>query len=167
MAADPAAPRTAVLTVSEAAAAGRRIDESGPALEAAAARLLGAAPAQRLVLPDDAGEISRQLLAWCDEGIDLILLTGGTGVSPRDRTPEAVRIVLDIEIPGMAEKMRADTGRKLPAAYLSRQIVGARGRTLILALPGSPRGAVDCFEAVASLIPHALAVLAGGRVPHP
>ena len=167
MAADPAAPRLAVLTVSDAAAAGRRTDESGPALEAAAARLVGAALAERAVLPDDAAEISRQLLAWCDAGIDLILLTGGTGVSPRDRTPEAVRIVLDIEIPGMAEKMRADTGRKFPAAYLSRQIAGARGRTLILALPGSPRGAVDCFEAVAPLIPHTLAILGGGAASHP
>lgn len=166
MAADPPAPALAVLTVSDAAAAGRRIDESGPALEAVASRLLGAGPAQRLVLPDDSGEISRQLLAWCDEGIDLILLTGGTGVSPRDRTPEAVRIVLDIEIPGLSEKMRSDTGRDLPAAYLSRQIAGARGRTLILALPGSPRGAVDCFEAVAPLIPHALALLRGGN-SHP
>ena len=101
------------------------------------------------------------------EEADLIVLTGGTGVSPRDRTPEGVREVVDFEVPGLAEKMRAETSRGFPAAYLSRQVVGVRRKTLVVALPGSPKGAADCLTAILGLIPHAVALLQGQRPDHP
>jgi molybdenum cofactor synthesis domain-containing protein len=159
--------RVAVLTVSDAAARGERRDESGPALERLAAARLPALVSDRAILPDEPAKISRQLRRWTEGEADLILVTGGTGVAPRDRTPEAVRRVLDLEIPGLAEKMRTDTGKELPAAYLSRQVAGVRDKTLIIALPGSPKGAAECFEAIAGLIPHALELIRGGRAPHP
>ena len=161
-----AAIRAAVLTVSDAASRGERKDASGPAVQKALRELCGAEISTFAVVPDDREEIQIQLRRWCAERFDLIVSTGGTGVSPRDRTPEAVRAVIDIEVPGLAERMRLETGKTFPAAYLSRGVAGVRGRTLILALPGSPRGAVDCLTAVADLIPHALSV-ARGETGHP
>jgi molybdenum cofactor synthesis domain-containing protein len=159
--------RAAVLTVSDGIAAGEREDASGPALAAACLEALGAEIAARAVVADDRAAIAARLREWSAQRIDLVLATGGTGVSPRDRTPEAFRDVLDFEIPGLAEKMRADTGAALPAAYLSRQVAGVAGATLCLALPGSPAGAVECFRAVASLLPHAVALARGERPGHP
>lgn len=159
--------RAAVLTVSDAGSRGERPDESGPALEDALEERISARVADRAIVPDEPSRISRQLRRWAEEGVDLILVTGGTGVAPRDRTPEAVRIVLDFEIPGIAEKMRAETGPEFPPAYLSRQVAGVRGRTLIVALPGSPTGAVECFEAIADLIPHAVELIRGKKPKHP
>src|SRR5881397_3773272 len=137
--------RVLIVTVSDGVAAGEREDRGGPACEAALAHagieyeIVG-----RRVLADDADAISGLVRSQADSGAaDLIVLTGGTGLSPRDRTPEALRRVLDLEAPGLAEKMRADTGRDFAAAYLSRQLAGVRGRTLVLALPGSPKGAAD------------------------
>ncbi len=159
--------RAAVLTVSDGASRGERPDESGPALQAALEERLPARVADRTIVPDEPSRISRQLREWSEEGVDLILVTGGTGVAPRDRTPEAVRIVLDFEIPGIAEKMRAQTGPGFPPAYLSRQVAGVRGQTLIVALPGSPTGAVECFGAVADVIPHAVELIRGNKPKHP
>lgn len=159
--------RAAVLTVSDAVAAGEREDAGGPALAAACREALGAEIVERAVVADEREAIADRLRAWSRAGIDLVLATGGTGVSPRDRTPEAFRDAIDLEIPGLAEKMRAETGRALPAAYLSRQVAGLAGATLCLALPGSPSGAVDCFRAVAALLPHAIALARGERPPHP
>jgi molybdenum cofactor synthesis domain-containing protein len=158
--------RAGVLTVSDAVARGAREDGGGPAVRKALQELCRAEIAASAVLPDEPEEIQILLRRWCEEKLDLIVVTGGTGVSPRDRTPEAVRAVLDIEVPGLAERMRFETGRDFPAAYLSRAVAGVRGRTLVLALPGSPRGAVDCLSAVADLIPHALSVVRGESV-HP
>ena len=158
--------KAAVLTVSDAAFRGERDDEGGPAVRKALRDLCGAEISTFAVLPDDPEEIQIQLRRWCSEKVDLIVTTGGTGVSPRDRTPEAVRAVIDIEVPGLAEWMRLETGRSFPEAYLSRGVAGVCGRTLILALPGSPRGAVDCLAAVAGLIAHALSVVRG-EVRHP
>ena len=161
--------RVAIITVSDGVAAGARDDRGGPACEQALRESdVEHVVVSREAIPDERDRIAETVRVRADEGgTDLIVLTGGTGVSPRDRTPEAVRSVLDIEAPGLAEKMRADTGRDFAAAYLSRQVAGVRGRTLVLALPGSPKGAADCLHAVAALLPHALGLVRGERVHHP
>lgn len=165
----PASLRVAIVTVSDGVAAGSREDRGGPACEQALERSgVEHQVVERRVLPDDPDAISELLLRLCHSGeVDLILLTGGTGLSPRDRTPEAVRSVIEVEAPGLAEKMRADTGRDFAAAYLSRQVAGVCGRTLVIALPGSPKGAADCLHAVADLLPHAIELARGERSHHP
>jgi molybdenum cofactor synthesis domain-containing protein len=155
-----------VLTVSDGVAAGRRADASGPALAAEVERAFPGARVERAVEADDPVSVASRIRGWCDAGFDLVLATGGTGVAPRDRTPEAVRSLVEFEVPGLAEKMRAETGAAFPAAYLSRGMAGVRGATLIAAFPGSPRGAVDCFRAVEALLPHAIALLRGEGAGH-
>jgi molybdopterin adenylyltransferase len=161
--------RTAIVTVSDGVHAGQREDRGGPACEEAL-REAGVTHAvvERLVLPDDRQRIAAAISKIADGGAaDLIVLTGGTGVAPRDRTPEAVRAVLEFEIPGLPERMRAETGREFPAAALSRQVAGVRGRTLVLCLPGSPKGAADCLRAVAELLSHTVALVRGEKPDHP
>jgi molybdenum cofactor synthesis domain-containing protein len=161
--------RVAIVTVSDGVAAGARADRGGPACEQALERSgIAYRVVARLTIRDGADEVSRAVCEHADGGeSDLIVLTGGTGVAPRDRTPEGVRAVLDFEVPGLAEKMRADTSAGFPAAYLSRQVVGVRGRTLVVALPGSPKGAADCLAAILPLVPHAAALARGERPEHP
>jgi molybdopterin adenylyltransferase len=161
--------QVAIITVSDGVAAGEREDRGGPACEQA----LRAAGIEHQVvaretIPDEAKQVARAVRVHADAGeADLILLTGGTGVAPRDRTPEGLREVLELEVPGLAEKMRAETSRGFPAAYLSRQVVGVRKRALVVALPGSPKGAADCLDAIIGLIPHAIALIRGERPEHP
>ena len=166
---NPSPIRVVLITVSDGVAAGEREDWGGPACEAAlAASGIAHEIVSREVLPDDRERIAAAVAAKADsEEADLILLTGGTGVAPRDRTPEAVRATIEFEVPGLAEKMRADTGRDFPAAYLSREVAGVRKKTLIIALPGSPKGAADCLRSIAALLPHAVALIHGEKPRHP
>lgn len=153
--------KAAVLTISDKGHRGEREDLSGPALAAWLAQHAAEVVARNMV-PDQADAISKQLTAWADAGAcDLILTTGGTGVSPRDVTPEATRSILDREIPGIAEAMRAASLAKTPHAMLSRAVAGVRGRVLIVNLPGSPAGAVENLAAVWPALAHAAKKIQG------
>jgi len=157
--------QVAVLTISDSAVAGTRADASGPALEQRVQEL-GWIVAKKQVLPDEVMPIAQALIALADGGgIDLIVTTGGTGLGPRDVTPEATRAAAHRDVPGFGELMRAEGLKTTKFAPLSRSGGAARGSTLILNLPGSPRGAVDSFNAVAALIPHAVDLL-HGRTKH-
>ena len=121
----------------------------------------------RDIVPDDKQLISARLREWCDSGeVDLILTTGGTGLGPRDVTPEATREVIEIEVPGMAEAMRIETLKNTPLAMLSRAVAGLRSGCLILNLPGSPTGVRECLAVAVLAIPHALEMVRGWR-DHP
>lgn len=150
-----------ILTVSDRCSKGLRRDESGPAL-LSLAESQGWQVAHSAVQPDERERIKETLLDWSDGmGLSLILTTGGTGLGPRDVTPEATRGVLHKELPGLAERMRLEGSKKNERALLSRAIAGSRGRSLIINLPGSPLGATDSLKAVLNLLPHALAMLQG------
>lgn len=155
--------RVAVLTVSDRAFRGEREDRAGPAVEEAVRRLIqDAEVVETTLIPDDEALIARELTRFADSGAaDLVLTTGGTGLAPRDVTPQATAAIVEYEVPGLAEAMRAATRAAVPSAILSRQTAGVRGRTLVVNLPGSPRGAVECLEAIASVLPHAVATLRG------
>lgn len=154
----PLARSALVLTASDRSAAGTRPDESGAAL---AERLeeLGFA-VERAVVPDDQGEIEEALRAAADRHA-LVVTTGGTGLTPRDVTPQATIAVIDYEVPGIAEAMRAEGRASTPFAALSRGVVGVLGRTLIVNTPGSPKGALESLTALVPVLDHALETLAG------
>jgi len=160
----------AIVTVSDSAVAGTREDRSGPALRERVAALGWTVVAPEVVA-DEAGRIAALLKRLVDSGgASVILTTGGTGVALRDVTPEATRAVIEREIPGLSEVMRSEGLKKTPFAALSRGLAGTRGKSLIVNLPGSPKGAVESFEAAAKLIPHIVDLLEGrtghGDVPN-
>jgi molybdopterin adenylyltransferase len=162
--------QVAIITVSDSAVAGTREDRSGPKLRERVEALGWTVAAQELV-PDETGQISSLLLRLADSGrFSVILTTGGTGVALRDVTPEATRAVIEREIPGVAEVMRAEGRKATPLAALSRAVAGVRGRTAIINLPGSPKGAVESLDAIVNLIPHIVDLLEGrtghADVPH-
>ena len=155
--------RVSVLTLSDSVASGKYEDRSGPAV-IARCRELGWQIVSSRVLPDDRAAIEVFLKSAADSNdADVILTSGGTGVGPRDVTPEATLAVADRLIPGFAEHMRAEGKKQTPRAILSRAVAAIRGTTIILNLPGSPRGAVESLDALAELLPHAVAVIHGAR----
>jgi molybdenum cofactor synthesis domain-containing protein len=151
--------RFGILTLSDRSAQGERADASGPAL----AELIHAQSwlvAKQAILPDEESAIRAALIEWADDGeVDVILTTGGTGFASRDVTPEATRAVIERDAPGLAETMRAESLKKTPHAMLSRAVAGIRGHTLIVNLPGSPKGALENLQTILPVLSHAVQLL--------
>jgi molybdopterin adenylyltransferase len=153
--------RAVIVTISDRGACGEREDLSGPEI-AGIIEALGMEIIARRIVPDEKERIREVLLEWSEgEKADLILTTGGTGLSPRDVTPEATREVIEREIPGMEEAMRSHSMAITPHAMLSRALAGTRGRTLIINLPGSPKGARENLETLLPALPHAIEKIKG------
>lgn len=157
--------RVGILTVSDGVSAGRE-DGSGDRIEAAA-RAAGWSVSIREVVPDDQVRIVAALSSWCDQDrCDLLLTTGGTGLTERDVTPEATLTVIQREVPGVSEALRSTGRKKTPYAVLSRSVAGTRGRTLIVNLPGSPSGVGDGVDLLIDIVGHAVELLRGTDTRH-
>ena len=158
--------RIAILTISDAGSRGDRMDTSGDAIAAWAAGR-GYSLVERGLVPDETGRIAATLAAWADGGkADLVLTTGGTGLTPRDVTPEATRAVLDREAPGIAEALRMSVYPRFPRAALSRGLAGVRGSTLIVNLPGSPGGVRDGLAVLEQIVEHAVELIRNEKTGH-
>jgi len=153
-----------VVTVSDSTAAGTREDRSGPVVAERLADL--GFKVQRQVVADEPVELAGMVAAAADAGTRLVVTTGGTGLGPRDHTPEGVSTVVDYIVPGFGEAMRAEGRKHTPLASISRSFAAVRGRTLVLCVPGSPRGALESLDAVDMILAHTLETLAG-RTPQP
>ncbi len=152
--------RIGVLTLSDKGSVGQRVDESGPVVQSLLTPI--GQIIKSAILPDNVDAIADLLVSWTDEEeLHLIVTTGGTGLSPRDVTPQATLQTIDYEIPGMAEVMRMQSLKKTPHAMMSRAVVGVRRQTMIINLPGSPKAARENLQALLPALPHALAKLTG------
>ena len=156
-----------VLTISDGGAAGTRQDTSGETIRAMLTQMPHAVISAGAIIPDEREAIEGTLRAWSDEQhLNLVLTTGGTGLAPRDVTPEATRAVINREAPGIAEAMRAVSLQHTPFGMLSRGVAGTRGRTLIINLPGSPKAVRECLECILPVLPHAINILTEGPREH-
>ena len=156
-----------VLTISDSGARGVREDTSGEKIRAMVTQLSEAVISAGAIIPDERELIEATLCEWSDEKqLSLILTTGGTGLAPRDVTPEATRAVIDREAPGIAEAMRAVSLQHTPFGMLSRGIAGTRGHSLIINLPGSPKAVKECLEYILPVLPHAVNLLTEGPREH-
>lgn len=156
----------AVLTVSDRCSQGLATDTAGPAVVALLRQNWPDAEIETALVPDEEERIAARLEQWSRQGAALVLTAGGTGLGPRDRTPEATRRVIEREAPGLAEAMRAKGAERNPYAWLSRGVAGLMGNTLIVNLPGSRRGAEESLSSILALVRHGLEVAAGSRM-HP
>jgi len=156
-----------VLTISDSGAKGTRQDSSGENIRAMVTRVPEAVLSAGAIIADERDQIEATLREWSDEKhLNLILTTGGTGLAPRDVTPEATRAVIDREAPGIAEAMRTASLQHTPFGMLSRGVAGTRGRTLIINLPGSPKAVKECLECILPVLPHAINLLIEGPREH-
>jgi molybdopterin adenylyltransferase len=157
--------RIGILTISDKGSRGEREDLSGPAIQESLAGI--ARVVQSDIVPDEKPQISQKLVEWADSArIDVIITTGGTGLAPRDVTPEATRAILDKEVPGIAEAMRAGSLRHTPTAMLSRGVAGMRAKCLIVNLPGSPKAVKECLEIIRPALTHAIEIMIGQVTEH-
>ncbi len=158
--------RAAIVTVSDRGYTGQREDVSGPLL-ADLVRQMGAEVARQAIVPDERDEIVALLVSLADEmALDLVITTGGTGVTPRDVTPEATQAVVEREMPGLAEVLRFEGYRQTPLAVISRGVAGIRGKTLIVNLPGNPRAVRQGMETLSPILPHAVQMIRGEDTEH-
>jgi molybdenum cofactor synthesis domain-containing protein len=158
--------RIAILTISDACSRGERKDESGEVIAAWATKR-GATIAARSLVPDETLDIVRTVSAWCDKDeADLVLTTGGTGLAPRDVTPEATRVILEREAPGIAEELRRHGTESTKYSMISRGVAGTRNRTLVVNLPGSPKGVEDGLKVLDQIVDHAVKLIRDEKTSH-
>lgn len=150
-----------ILTISDKGSRGERVDRGGPVIRQVVEEIGGDVAAYEIV-PDEKPAIQSRLVEWTDSlRVDVILTTGGTGLAPRDVTPTSTLEVIDYEVPGIPEAMRAESLKKTPNAMLSRMVAGVRGQTLIVNLPGSPKAVQECLDVIKTALPHAVETLRG------